>query len=158
MVLALHGSQSKVLEGTVMSEKESMTIRFDKVAEDKSFLPVTRLLAIDIIKNPYLIVGDFMRELSDNDVELLLDIVDDHQSPHYEDLILISEMLALAEGLPNEYANEDELVDTSRTRVATLITYLTMESLARKNLIILHRENMSFGDDMGNKVVAEKLP
>ena len=127
-------------------------------AEDKSFLPVTRLLAIDIIKNPYLIVGDFMRELSDNDVELLLDIVDDHQSPHYEDLILISEMLALAEGLPNEYANEDELVDTSRTRVATLITYLTMESLARKNLIILHRENMSFGDDMGNKVVAEKLP
>ena len=53
-----------------MSEKDTMAIRFDRVAEDKSFLPVTRLLAIDIIKNPYLVVGDFMKEISDQDIEL----------------------------------------------------------------------------------------
>ena len=141
----------------VMSEKESMAIRFDKVAEDKSFLPVTRLLAIDIIKNPYLVVGDFMREISDQDIDLLLDIADDEDNCHFEELILISEMLAAAEGIPNEYANDKELIETARTRISILLTYLTMESLARKNLIILHRENMSFGDDAGDRVVAEKL-
>jgi hypothetical protein len=65
-----------------MSEKDSMSIRFDKVAEDKSFLPITRLLAIDIIKNPYLVVGDFMKEISDQDIELLLDIADDEDNCH----------------------------------------------------------------------------
>ena len=140
-----------------MSEKDSMSIRFDKVAEDKSFLPVTRLLAIDIIKNPYLVVGDFMRDISDQDIELLLDIADDEDNCHFEELVLIPEMLAAAEGIPNEYSDEKEMIATARARVAIFITYLTIESLARKDLIIIHRENMSFGDDAGDRVVAEKL-
>ena len=140
-----------------MSEKDTMAIRFDKVSEDKSFLPVTRLLAIDIIKNPYLAVGDFMREISDQDIELLLDIADDEDNCHFEELVLIPEMLAAAEGIPNEYADEKEMIATARARVAIFITYLTIESLARKDLIIIHRENMSFGDDAGDRVVAEKL-
>jgi hypothetical protein len=140
-----------------MSEKDTMAIRFDRVAEDKSFLPVTRLLAIDIIKNPYLAVGDFMKEISDQDIELLLDIADDEDNCHFEELVLIPEMLAAAEGIPNEYADEKEMIATARARVAIFITYLTIESLARKDLIIIHRENMSFGDDAGDRVVAEKL-
>ena len=140
-----------------MSEKDTMAIRFDRVAEDKSFLPVTRLLAIDIIKNPYLVVGDFMREISDQDIELLLDIADDEDNCHFEELVLIPEMLAAAEGIPNEYEDEKEMIATARARVAIFITYLTIESLARKDLIIIHRENMSFGDDAGDRVVAEKL-
>lgn len=141
-----------------MSEKDSMSIRFDKVAEDKSFLPVTRLLAIDIIKNPYIVVGDFMRDISDQDIELLLDIADDEDNCHFEELILISEMLAAAEGIPNEYEDEMELVAVARSRISMLLMYLAMESLARKNLIILHRENMTFGDDTGDKIVAERMP
>jgi hypothetical protein len=140
-----------------MSEKDTMAIRFDRVAEDKSFLPVTRLLAIDIIKNPYLVVGDFMKDISDQDIELLLDIADDEDNCHFEELVLIPEMLAAAEGIPNEYADEKEMIATARARVAIFITYLTIESLARKDLIIIHRENMSFGDDAGDRVVAEKL-
>ena len=140
-----------------MSEKDTMAIRFDRVAEDKSFLPVTRLLAIDIIKNPYLAVGDFMKEISDQDIELLLDIADDEDNCHFEELVLIPEMLAAAEGIPNEYEDEKEMIATARARVAIFITYLTIESLARKDLIIIHRENMSFGDDAGDRVVAEKL-
>ena len=140
-----------------MSEKDTMAIRFDRVAEDKSFLPVTRLLAIDIIKNPYLVVGDFMKEISDQDIELLLDIADDEDNCHFEELVLIPEMLAAAEGIPNEYEDEKEMIATARARVAIFITYLTIESLARKDLIIIHRENMSFGDDAGDRVVAEKL-
>ena len=134
-----------------------MAIRFDRVAEDKSFLPVTRLLAIDIIKNPYLAVGDFMKEISDQDIELLLDIADDEDNCHFEELVLIPEMLAAAEGIPKEYEDEKEMIATARARVAIFITYLTIESLARKDLIIIHRENMSFGDDAGDRVVAEKL-
>ena len=140
-----------------MSGKDSMAIRFDKVAEDKSFLPVTRLLAIDIIKNPYLVVGDFMKDISDQDIELLLDIADDEDNCHFQELLLIPEMLAAAEGIPNEYVDEKEMIATTKSRVAIFITYLTIESLARKDLIIIHRENMSFGDDAGDRVVAEKL-
>lgn len=140
-----------------MSEKDTMAIRFDRVAEDKSFLPVTRLLAIDIIKNPYLAVGDFMKEISDQDIELLLDIADDEDNCRFQELVLIPEMLAAAEGIPSEYADEKEIITTARARVAIFITYLTIESLARKGLIIIHRENMSFGDDAGDRVVAEKL-
>ena len=140
-----------------MSGKDSMAIRFDKVAEDKSFLPVTRLLAIDIIKNPYLVVGDFMKDISDQDIELLLDIADDEDNCHFQELLLIPEMLAAAEGIPNEYVDEKEMIATTKSRVAIFITYLTIESLARKDLIIIYRENMSFGDDAGDRVVAEKL-
>jgi hypothetical protein len=34
---------------------------------------------------------------------------------------------------------------------------LTCEQLARKGMVKIYRENMSFGPDMENKIVVEKL-
>ena len=38
-----------------------------------------------------------------------------------------------------------------------LLSLITFESLARKGLVRVYRENYTLGDDMGEKIVVEKL-
>ena len=97
-------------------------------------------------------VGDFMRDLTDEDLTTLTGVADDEDSPKYEDLILITQMLCSAEGLENTFDLEE-----IQNRMSQFILLLTCEQLARKGMVKIYRENMSFGPDMENKVVVEKL-
>lgn len=38
-----------------------------------------------------------------------------------------------------------------------MIGFFACEGLFRKGLVKLHRENMSFGSDMGDKLLVEKI-
>ena len=134
-----------------------LTVKFDEVAKDKSLLSVTRMLAVDLQQRPYQSVGDFLKNLSDGDLDTLLDAADHEMSPHFADLLIITEMLASAEGVVSEYTDEDAMVERTRGRTLSLITYLAIESLARKGAVKAHRDNMSFGDDAGDKIVVERL-
>lgn len=130
-----------------------MTINYKKVIESKEMLSVTRLLAASITLNPYMAVGDFIKNLNGGDLKLLCDVVEDGtDNPRFEELLLISEMLAKAEGLGTE-----TITDMTK-RVEMLSTMLVMESLFRKGLIDLYHENMSFGDDAGDKLIAKARP
>jgi hypothetical protein len=42
-------------------------------------------------------------------------------------------------------------------RANQLISFLIIVSLERKGLVKVHYENMSFGDDMGDKIVVERI-
>jgi hypothetical protein len=97
-------------------------------------------------------VGDFMRDLTDEDLITLTGVADDEDSPKYEDLILITQMLCSAEGLENSFDLEE-----IQNRMSQFIMLLTCEQLARKGMVKIYRENMSFGPDMENKIVVEKL-
>ena len=44
-------------------------------------------------------------------------------------------------------------LDTIHQRTNHLITLIAIESLSRKGLVKVHHKNMSFGDDMGDKVI-----
>lgn len=130
------------------------SIDLKNVMNSDDFLPVTRLLAVDLMKNPYLIVGDFFKKMPDETLQTLLELSEDIDEGNTgEDFILLSQMLATGEGL--EFSND---VDEVMARVNIFVNYLAIESLARKKMVKIYRENMSFGEDMGDKIVVEKLP
>lgn len=132
--------------------EEGFVINYQKIVEEKSLLSLTRLLAIDMMKNPYVSVGDYLKNISDTDLKTLIDIIDageDHEN--FSDLILIAEMLATGEGL------EHGSLDTVHDRANKFLTFVSCESLYRKKLIKVYHKNMSFGEDMRDAIVASKL-
>jgi hypothetical protein len=66
-------------------------------------------------------------------------------------MILISEMLSAAEG--TNMGGTPEV----HQRLNMFITWLIFESLKRKGLVKIYYENISFGEDMGDKIVVEKI-
>ena len=134
---------------------DPLMIAFNKVSEDKTMLPTTRLLAVDIIKNGYINVGEFFKNISDSDLKSYMNMTENIEGEAAAEILLLSEMLAIGEGLENGLDETNQ--ETMRNRMSHLIMYLACESLARKGLVKLYRENMSFGDDMGSKTFVEKL-
>jgi hypothetical protein len=133
-------------------------ISFKNVSEDNTMLPTTRLLAVDITKNGYINVGDFFKNMPDADLESYLHMSEEIHNENVDagaEVLLLSEMLAIGEGLENGFdPNETK---TMQARMSQLIMFLACESLARKGLVKLYRENMSFGEDVSNKPFVEKL-
>lgn len=135
-----------------MDKEETFTINYAKLITEKSLLSVTRLLASDLSSNPYLTIGDFLKELSLGDLEKLVNIIDEGEDhPNFEDLILISGMLSSAEGIPCS------TVDDYHKCANQLTTFIVCESLGRKGFVKVIHENMSFGEDMKNEIIVEKL-
>jgi hypothetical protein len=135
-----------------LNPEQGFIINYQRIVDEKSLLSITRLLAIDMMKNPYIRVGDFLKNLSDIDLNVMLDIIDaGEEHENFSDLILIAEMLATGEGL------EQGSLDVVHSRINQFLTLITCESLYRRGMIKVHHENMSFGDDMANAIVASKL-
>jgi hypothetical protein len=135
-------------------------VDYNKLYESPGLLAVTRLLVTELRNNPYKSVGHFFKNLSDEDLKLLLNIADteldddinNQPNNDFSELVLISQMLADAEG---SGGNMDLSQVTRRTN--QFVMFLTMESLHRKKLVKLYHDNMSFGEDAGDKIVVEKL-
>lgn len=129
-------------------------VNVSEVAKSKDCLAVTRMLAIDLSNYPYLTVGDFLKGLSDNDLQALVEgaETEDNGEVMLEDLLLISMMLHQSEGLPPIESDDD-----ATNVLNILINYLVCESLGRKGLVKVFHENMSFGDDCADKIVVQKL-
>ena len=131
---------------------QSFTVNYQSIINEKSLLSITRMLAVQMTKNPYITVGDFLRDLSNGDIESLVDIIEEgEEHENFSDLMLIAEMLATGEGL--EAAN----LDLACERVNQFLVLITCESLARKGLVEVLHKNMSFGEDMKDAVVVKKL-
>jgi hypothetical protein len=127
-------------------------IVYDKVIKAKDFLPITRTLAMDLSEAGYMRPGDFLKSLSDKDVDALLEIADDDENKRLEEILLISEMLAAGEGLETSQDAGEACL-----RMNTLCGFLAIEALSRKGLVKVYHENISFGEDFGNKIIVEKL-
>jgi hypothetical protein len=132
-------------------EEGDFSINYKKVLHQETFLPVTRLLAADLMKSQYMSIGDFIKSLSDDVLYELNKIAEDENNPHFEEMILLTEMLAAAEG--TNIGGLPQVHD----RLNMFLTMLVFESLKRKGLVKLHYENISFGGDMGDKIVVEKI-
>ena len=132
-------------------DEGEFSINYGKVLHQETFLPVTRLLAADLMKNQYMPIGDFIKSLNDNSLEQLNEISADEDHPNFEEMILISEMLAAAEG--TNMGGTPEV----HQRLNLFITWLVFESLKRKGLVKIYYENISFGEDMGDKIIVEKI-
>lgn len=128
-------------------------VNCSEVAESKELLAVTRMLANTLMKDNYMSVGEFFKGLSDADLQTLLhgSEMTDENPNMLDDILLLAMMLAGAEG-----AKEIDDENDAMTIVAQFTSFVALESLYRKKLIKLYHENMSFGSDLGNKIVAER--
>ena len=130
----------------------SYVINYQRICEHPDCHPVVKGLARSLLKNPYMLVKDFFTTLSDDEVQSLMELAEDRQNTWgLSNLILISEMLARAEGLEPE---DDE---ESSKNAGSLIVWITCVSLERKGLVRVFYENMSFGQEFDHQKLVEKL-
>jgi len=138
-------------------EYEEVTVNYQNVLKQNDYMAVTRLLAANLISEPYMTMRDFLIGLSDRDLKELLEILDssmgreEDTDPRMEEAVLIVVMLSQAEGLS---AGDSKTV-TSRLNAFAMI--LAIESLFRKKLVKIFRENMTLGEDYDSKVICEKI-
>ena len=133
-------------------DDEAFLINYSAITEENSLLPLTRRLASDVQKSMYFATGDFIKSILDEELEDLMyiaEVGDDHHN--FTDLMLISGMLSLAEGT---YCST--VKDFSRA-TEMLSLFLKCELLHRRGLIKVYHENMSFGEDMLDKIIAENI-
>jgi hypothetical protein len=127
-------------------------VNYEKVFRTDSVLPMARLLAATLMENPYMTVGTYMQKARDSELALILEISEDEEDERMGDLLLMSEMLARAEG-----------VDTPDTETVTghlqaFISFAAITSLHRKDLLDAHYENMSFGEEFNKHIIAKRKP
>ena len=130
-----------------------MSVNYEKVANSCEYSPIIRMTALQLQKNPYMTVGDFFQQLGNNDIYELSKMVDKVHSNEIaaQQLLLLSEMLSRAEG------TESGTVDGCAKNLSTLCTFIICVSLARKGMVRVFYENLSFGEDMAARVIVEKL-
>jgi hypothetical protein len=135
-----------------MNEDTEFNVNYDNIVKEKSLLSITRMLAADMTKNPYMTIGDFFKNTSDSDIQHLIEIIDSGENhENFGDLMLISIMLAAAEGCQVSNVNDHTL------QLNMFGNFVIIESLYRKGLVKIHRENMSFGEDLRDAILVEKL-
>lgn len=125
------------------------TVNYAEVLKANDVLSVTKLLATQLMQKPYMTVGDFLKSIPDGD---LVTLIDEEGDKRLSDHLLISEMLATAEGLDSSKDLEE-----FRGRSAQLLGFLIIESLKRKGLVKAYYENMSFDESLGDKIIVEKI-
>lgn len=142
----------------LFKDGDDMIINLEKLMNTDSYLITTRTLARKLMKSSYITVEQFLASLKDDEITTLLECADnedddgDIKHDEMQDLILIAEMLAVAEGLDNSNS-----YDGVHNRVSQLVAFLAVESLSRKGFVKAYRQNMSFGEDMAKKIIAERI-
>ncbi len=126
----------------------------EKIIDSDKLLPVTKSVAKMLMRNPYTSLGKFFTKLSDENLEVLMEIIDEGDSEFndgMEDVVLMTEMLSRAEGVPSQ------CIEDIHGNVNYFGACVTCVSLARKGLVRVYYENMSFGTDHGEKVLVERI-
>ena len=135
-----------------------IALRAEAIAECEDLSPITRALARTIIQNGYVTLGNWLRNLSDADIEYLSDVVEvsedddkDLFESASEEIVLLTLMLVNGEGI-NPESLEELSHNTGYLKMAVAGT-----SLARQGLVEVFYENMSFGEEAGDKVVFKRI-
>jgi len=127
-------------------------VNFARISETESLLDITRKTASRIIDHPYTTVGQFLKGLSNDDLFTLCGIVENKDDSRiFRDILLLSIMLALSEGAPAKSVKENT------ENLKYLCTMLQCVSLERKGFVRVFYDNISFGEDSGERVVVERL-
>jgi len=127
-------------------------VNLAEIVACKRFSTSTRMLAANLMENPYYAVGHFLKNTSKEELDhlaYLTEIKDDH--PHVDELIILTLMMLQAEG--TACTNEDEFINY----ISSFKMMIAGTVLARKGLIKVNYENLSFNDDMSDRIVFEPI-
>lgn len=132
-----------------MGSEELWRMNVGEIIKNKSLPAVVRLFFVGLKDNPYVVVGEFLKDLTDADLKVLCNFIDTiHESSkepaekqEYATFVLLtlSMGLAMAEGVTSVNSNE-----TAIGTLKSLGTFITLESLYRKGLIEFNRDAASF--------------
>lgn len=128
------------------------SLNFEMIAKTKKYSAIVRLLANDMMNIGYVNVGDFIGSMTDSEIDRYTTGVDDDDQLVIEELLLMGEMLAIGEGCDHSKTDAD-----FGNRMDQLVILMTVESLYRKGLVKVYRENYSFHEDAKDKTIVEKL-
>ena len=128
-------------------------LNYANIANAEWLLPTIRLLALDMQKNPYVTVGDWFRGLSKSSLEEIQELAevcyeDEENSDAIEQLMLLSMMLALAEGTGD--LND---MESNHRQLGMLMSLITIVSLERKGFVRVFYDNLTLGSDMGDRFI-----
>jgi hypothetical protein len=141
-------------------ENAGYIANLEKVAGDVDYLPIVRLTAAGLISNPYNTVGNWLQNVANGDLNDLLKIINEQHDAYeldpdamidaYDNIVLLTLILAQSEGVDLE--DFDDLHDN----VGILSILLTTEGLARKGLVDIMYDQVSFGSEFRDVVVAKR--
>ena len=129
-----------------------MEKNYEKVLNTNSILPMVRLLAADLMKNPYMTIGAFLQRARNDDLQLILEASEDEEDERLSDILLMAEMLAKAEGV------ETDSIEDVYKHLNSFITLAAVASLERKGLILADYDVMSFGEEFAHSTIAKRKP
>lgn len=124
-----------------------------KVLSTENTLPACiRLAASTVLQQGYLSVKNFMEDLSDDDLHLLLDITEiiSPAGSHLPDSVrndATAKLMALTAILVTGDGAIEVSDDNADVMLMTTVTLLSLESLARKGHIQFDRSAASYSDD-----------
>jgi hypothetical protein len=127
-------------------------INYEKVFKTNDILPMVRLLAAELMKNPYMTIGSYLQRARDSDLQTILEASEDEEDERLSDILLMAEMLAKAEGV------ETECIEDVYKHLNSFITLVAVASLERKKLIIADYDVMSFGEEFAHSTIAKRKP
>ena len=127
---------------------DQFDIALDKIIQSRDFSSIVKQLAQELKANPYKTVGSFFDNLSNVDLDILMEKIDNED---LEEIVLITELLARAEGV-----GATDLDEITRN-ISVMTVMIAGEALARKGLVEAFHHNMSFGDDFKDKPIFKKI-
>ncbi len=135
-----------------MMNLDDFEMNLDRIIVDKKIHSMIRLLAVEIQRNPYITVGEWLKSMNDDECESLCDhLVESDSADSMSDLILLGIMLTRTESVFIE-TDSDLAQAASKMRM-----FLSISSLHRKGFVRARYENMSFGEDADKLIIAEKI-
>ena len=135
-------------------EKEYLVLNIDNIIKQKDILDVIKGAALDLKNHSYLSIGDFLRNISDEDLEILSNYCNNiFENKHHPDevssIALLATILLTGEGLEVNEETVEEAIDAT-------IMYITLEGLARKDLVEIYRENFTLDPVYKELIVAKR--
>jgi len=127
-------------------------INYEKILNTNSILPMVRLLAADLMKNPYMTIGTYLQRARNDDLQIILEASEDEDDERLSDILLMAEMLAKAEGV------ETDSIEDVYKHLNSFITLAAVASLERKGMIIADYDVMSFGEEFAHYTIAKRKP
>jgi hypothetical protein len=122
-------------------------INYGLIIEDTNLPIAIRLLAGKLTLNSMMTVGSFFINLTDEELESLIELTHD-QDASAPELIMLSMMLASAEG--TSAVDEDELI--SHVRMSQI--FIGTAALHRKGYVTADFSKFSYGSDMSDGIIA----
>ena len=141
------------------NDGEQFTLNIDNCIADKSMPAVVREASVNLRDYAYINVGRFFKEMSDIDLDTLQSLAE-HTHPDaestdeqiqqaFECMTLLGLAMLVGEG-------HDLTEQACESSLRVMISYVTIESLARKNLVEAFHENWSMDMDDTKPIVKAK--